>query len=93
MVFRIGPDDAEYVKSFFEPIFSPQDLVNIDNFNAYVKLLMNDRTTKPFNIQTIRETQGNPALFEQAREYSRMTYGRPRELVEEEIRRGFENIV
>ena len=93
VVFRIGPDDAEYVKSFFEPIFSPQDLVNIDNFNAYVKLLMNDRTTKPFNIQTIRETQGNPALFEQAREYSRMTYGRPRELVEEEIRRGFENIV
>lgn len=90
VVFRIGPDDAEYLKNFFEPYFSPQDLVNIDNFNAYVKLLISDRTSKPFNIQTIKETEGNKELFAMVQEHSRLTYGRPRELVEEEIRRGFD---
>ncbi len=93
VVFRVGPDDAEYLKNIFDPIFTPQDLVNIDNFNAYVKLLMNDRTTKPFNIQTIKEQEGNKELFTLAQEHSRLTYGRPRELVEEEIRKGFENIL
>lgn len=90
VVFRVGPDDAEYLKHFFEPIFTPQDLVNIDNFNAYLKLLINDKTSKPFNIQTIKEHTGQPEMFEYIKELSRATYGRPRELVEEEIRKGFE---
>ena len=90
VVFRVGPDDAEYLKNFFEPVFTPQDLVNIDNFNAYLKLLINDKTSKPFNIQTIREQTGQPEMFTYIKELSRTTYGRPRELVEEEIRKGFE---
>jgi hypothetical protein len=90
VVFRVGPDDAEYLKHFFDPVFLPQDLVNIDNYNAYVKLLINDKTTKPFNIQTIKEQVGSREMFDYIREQSRATYGRPRELVEEEIRKGFE---
>ncbi len=90
VVFRVGPDDAEFLKNFFEPVFTTQDLVNIDNYNAYVKLLINDKTSRPFNIQTIRETTGTPEMFEFIKEHSRTTYGRPRELVEEEIRRGFD---
>ena len=90
VVFRVGPDDAEYLKNFFDPICTPQDLVNIDNFNAYVKLLINDKTSKPFNIQTIKEEIGSPERFEKIKEYSRMTYGRPKALVEEEIRKGFD---
>ena len=90
IVFRVGPDDAEYIKNLFDPYFTPQDLVNIDNFNAYVKLLINNRTSKPFNIQTIKERDGSPELFEYIKEFSRNTYGRPRALVEEEIRKGFD---
>ena len=90
VVFRVGPDDAEYLKNFFDPVCTPQDLVNVDNFNAYVKLLINDKTSKPFNIQTIKEQTGSPELFELIKEHSRQIYGRPRELVEEEIRRGFD---
>ncbi|MFN7088649.1 MAG: type IV secretory system conjugative DNA transfer family protein, partial [Candidatus Paceibacteria bacterium] len=51
VAFRIGPDDAEFMKNKFEPVFSPQDLVNIDNLNAYVSLLVNGQTTRPFNIK------------------------------------------
>lgn len=90
VVFRVGPDDAEALKSFFEPVFTPQDLVNIDNFNAYLKLLINDKTSRPFNIQTIKEQEGQREMYDFIRELSRQTYGRPRELVEEEIRKGFE---
>ena len=92
VTFRVGPEDAEFLKNVFDPYFSPQDLVNIDNFNAFVKLLINDKTSKPFNIQTIKEQAGDPAMFEYVKEYSRMTYGRPRELIEEEIRKGYDLI-
>lgn len=93
IVFRVGPDDAEYMKSMFEPHVTPQDLVNIDNFNAYVKLLINDKTSKPFNIQTIQESVGDPETYRLATEQSRVTYGRPREVIEEEIRRGYDEIL
>ncbi|MEK9157951.1 MAG: DUF87 domain-containing protein, partial [Patescibacteria group bacterium] len=49
--FRIGPDDADFMKNKFEPVFTAQDLTNIDNLNAYVNLLVNGQTTQPFNIK------------------------------------------
>lgn len=87
--FRIGPDDAEYMKNKFEPVFSPHDLVNIDNLNAYVNLLIDGQTTRPFNIKL--ETNnvfnvGSPESAEIIKQASRLKYGRPREEVEQEIR-------
>ncbi|MFH1769048.1 MAG: DUF87 domain-containing protein [Parcubacteria group bacterium] len=89
--FRVGPEDGDYMKNIFAPEFEPQDLSNIDNFNVHVKLLVNGKTTKPFNIQTVKEANGDPQLFEKIKELSRMTYGRPRAEIEEEIRKGFED--
>ncbi|MDP1629358.1 MAG: TraM recognition domain-containing protein, partial [bacterium] len=51
-VFRVGADDAEFLAKQFQPIFSVSDLINIDNYNAYVKLLIGGQTSSPFNIQT-----------------------------------------
>jgi hypothetical protein len=89
VVFRVGADDAEFLKNQFEPVFSPQDLMNIDNFNAFVKLLINNQTTRPFNLRTIKEKEGSPEMVQALREMSRLKYGRPREEVEEEIRAGY----
>ncbi|MEX0869858.1 MAG: DUF87 domain-containing protein [Candidatus Spechtbacterales bacterium] len=50
--FRVGADDAEFLKSQFDPVFTPQDLMNLDNFNAILKLLIDNQTSKPFNIKT-----------------------------------------
>lgn len=91
-VFRIGAEDAEVIKKQFEPIFSYQDLMNIDNFNCYVKLLINNQTTRPFSIQTIREKEGNPEMSKAVIEISRLKYGRPRQDVEDEIRSKFANL-
>lgn len=85
VAFRIGIDDAEFLKNQFEPVFSSQDLTNIDNFNAYVKLLINNQTSRPFNIQILRPEEGDQDLADSIREMAASRYGRPREEVEKEI--------
>lgn len=86
--FRISPDDAEYMKNKFEPVFSPADLMNIDNLNAYVKLLINGQTARPFNLVIEKERvfgAGSPEIAKTIREISRLKYGRPRAEVEKEL--------
>ncbi len=86
--FRVGPDDAEFLKNKFEPVFTPQDLINIDNLNACVNLLINGQTTRPFNIKLVTDTvfgAGSIDNAEAIRQMSRQKYGRPREDVEHEI--------
>jgi len=83
--FRIGPQDAEFLAKQFSPIFNENDLMNIDNFNAYAKILINGQTSKPFNIKTVAPEAGNPEAGECLKELSRQKYGRDRQEVENEI--------
>ncbi|KKU94102.1 MAG: hypothetical protein UY26_C0003G0252 [Candidatus Jorgensenbacteria bacterium GW2011_GWA1_48_13] len=85
VAFRVGAQDAEFLTKQFAPVFSEQDLLNIDNFNAYVKLLINGETSKPFNIKTVPAPKGERNLAERIKENSRNFYGRGRAEVEEEI--------
>jgi hypothetical protein len=85
IAFRVGADDAEFLVKQFEPVFTENDLINIDNFNAYVKLLIHGQTSKPFNIKTLPTKAGDANLKEKLKEYSRLTYGRERQGVETEI--------
>ncbi|MBI4137711.1 MAG: type IV secretion system DNA-binding domain-containing protein [Candidatus Sungbacteria bacterium] len=85
VAFRIGADDAEFMAKQFKPVFSEQDLLNIDNRNCYVKLLINGQTTQPFNMRTYAPKKGDASVTETVKEISRLKYGRPREEVEQEI--------
>ena len=85
VAFRVGNDDAEYLEKVFAPVFSAHDLANIDNFNAYLKPLINNTTVKPFNIKTIPRERGDAAWAESIKQISRLKYARPREEVEKEI--------
>ena len=69
----------------FEPVFNENDLINIDNFNAYAKILINGQTAKPFNIKIIPPERSGGELAVQIKEISRLKYGRDRQEVEEEI--------
>ncbi len=84
MTFRIAPEDAEKIKIQFEPVFSPADIVNVDNFNCYVKLLIKGAPSRPFNMQFGLPPKGNIELGKQIAELSRMRYGRDRAEVERE---------
>lgn len=84
-VFRVGAQDAEYLKSQFETVFTPSDIMNLDNYNAYLKLLVNGRPTKPFSVETQVPTKGDQSIIESMKELSYSQYGRDRAEVEAEI--------
>lgn len=86
IAFRIGVEDAEIMAKEFAPVFNEFDLVNIDRFNAYVKLMINGTGSKPFNMATLPPaTGGKPERAAAIKELSRLKFGRPRQEVEEEI--------
>lgn len=83
--YRVGPEDAEFLEKQFEPVFKSQDLINVDNYNYFAKLLINNITTTPFNISAPYPTDGNPDIVEPVKELSRLKYGRDRDVVEQEV--------
>jgi hypothetical protein len=85
VVFRVGAQDAEFLIKQFEPVFSQSDLINIDNFNAYAKILINNQTSKPFNIRTVKYPAPDSDLAQRIREDSFTKHGRERVEVEKEI--------
>ncbi len=84
-VFRISSEDAEVLVKRLEPVFTTQDILKLDNRNAYVSMLMNGVPAKPFNIRTPDLPAGNPDIVESLKELSFLKYGRPRDEVEKEV--------
>src|SRR3989344_4207222 len=85
VAFRIGVEDAEILQKEFAPVFSAYDLVNVEQYTAYAKLLIDNTAAKPFNMLTYPPRTGNKELAAAIKELSRLKYGRPREIVEAEI--------
>ncbi len=85
VAFRVGADDAAFLVKQFEPVFNENHLVNIDNLNAHAKIMAGGKVTPPFNLFVPFPPKGDREVAELVKEYSRLTYGRPREIVEGEI--------
>ena len=83
--FRVGAEDAEYLEKQFAPVFTAKDLMNLDNYNAYLKLLAHGKTVKPFSMETIAPAHGNSAQVDQLKELSYLKFGRERSAVEAEV--------
>lgn len=87
MSFKVGADDAEYLSKEYAPVLSEQDVIGIANYKAYIKLNINNATSRPFSINTIYDTtNANKKRGEIIRQYSRMKYGRKKEFVDQEIK-------
>ena len=89
VAFRVGSDDGEFMAKQFSPVFGERDLLNIDNYNAYVKLLIHGTTSRAFNMKTYPPAKGDLKIREDAIKFSCLTYGRSRAELEEEIRRRY----
>jgi len=83
--FRVGSEDAEFLEHQYKPVFEAKDLMNIPNYNSYVRLLADGTPTKPFSIKTLPlpevEVGGAARIIEE----SLNAYARPRAEVEAEI--------
>ncbi len=84
--FKIGAEDAEYIAKEMAPVLSEQDVINVPNFQCYMKLNINNVTSRPFSLTTIYdESDRNEKLGDLIKEYSRMKYGRKKVFVNQEI--------
>ncbi len=82
---RVGATDAEFLEKQFEPEFSRYDLVNLDNFNVIIKLMIKNKISSPFKMQTLPPKKGNPEIVEIIKKISKLKYSRPKKAVEREI--------
>jgi hypothetical protein len=85
-VFRVGQEDGEFFEKQYSPVFKALDFVNIENANAYVRMLAGGVPQKPFNIKVPAPAPGNLQQVDDLRELSSLTYGRDRTTVENYIR-------
>lgn len=87
MSYKIWPEDWEFMSKYYAPIFSNQDLVNMDRFKAVMKLAIDNQPTTPFSIIP---TNANLEKWEEKlakayTELSRLKYWRDKEFVSKEI--------
>jgi hypothetical protein len=89
---KVGQTDAQFLSETFKPIFDVNDLVNLENVNAYVKLLYQGESPPAFSINTHYKyapyeipKEGNKKVAEIVKNLSRYRYGRDKALVESEI--------
>ena len=85
IAFRVGVDDTELLEKQFAPEISAYDLLNIDRYNAYVRILIDNAPTKPFNMHCFPPVKGNKEIGGIIKELSRIKYGRDRSVVSAEI--------
>jgi hypothetical protein len=92
MFYKIGPQDAEVAAKEMAPVFSEQDLVNVDAFKGTMKLCVNGQPSRPFSIEVPRHWQDTTFVkdaqaAEAYKQLSRLKYGRQRDFVSREILR------
>ena len=86
IAFRVGADDAEFLEKEFLPSFVIDDLVNLPNYNIYLKLMINGVASRAFSASTLLAPPTPEKSFrETAVRISRERYTVPRKVVEEKI--------
>lgn len=85
IAFRVGGTDASFLVREFEPVFDANDMVNLDKFNIYIKLLIDGISGPAFSARTFPPVQKIAGNADEILTYSRDHYSAPRALVEERI--------
>lgn len=84
-IFRVGAEDAQFLEPRFLPEVTKDDLIKIENYACYMKMLVHGQPAKPFSLHTLPPEKGNPELVEKIKELSYLSFGRDRAELEEEI--------
>jgi hypothetical protein len=91
MNLKIGAKDAEYIAKEMGPVFTETDVINLEGFNACIKLNVNNVITRPFSMKTYKWWEETPndkpdkEVAEALVQLSRLKYGRDKEFVSREI--------
>ena len=90
MSFRVGTEDADVLAKYFAPVFTAYDLMNLDNFNVYMKLMIEGTISRAFDFHTQRPPVPNRVLAREIQDMSNKKYARLREDIEKEIREKYQ---
>ncbi|MBL7141739.1 type IV secretion system DNA-binding domain-containing protein [Patescibacteria group bacterium] len=85
--FRIGAEDAAFLSREFLPRFEETDLVDLDKYNTYIKLMIDGITSEPFSAITLPPLTESKGNSDKVITISRERYAEPRKIVQEKIAR------
>lgn len=83
--FRIGAEDAKVLVNEFSPVFDESDLINLENYHIYLKLMIDGKTSQPFSAITLSPSDKGQSFKEEIIKLSQEKYAKPRQEVEKEI--------
>jgi CxxC-x17-CxxC domain-containing protein len=86
VTFRVGAADAEFLEKEFVPEFTIDDLVNLDKYNIYLKLMIDGAASRAFSATTFPPfPKPEKSYREKITKVSRERYTMPREEIEEKL--------
>ena len=85
IIFRVGADDAKQLVQEIHPPFIEEDLLNLPKYSMYLKLMIDEATSKPFSAETMPLAYKKWYLKKSIIEFSNRHYGKLKEAVEKEI--------
>ena len=91
VIFPIGGDDAAYLVKEFSPTFTADDMTNLYLREMYIKMSIDGKLTPPFSAKTIDVPKPPFDYSKEILSHSRLTYGKSRVSVENEIKRWTES--
>ncbi|MBI3466449.1 MAG: type IV secretory system conjugative DNA transfer family protein [Planctomycetes bacterium] len=91
LCFQVGAKDAEGLAEQLGGDLTPQDLMRLPRYHAYVRLLIDGHPGRPFSMRTIppQLSKIDEKRAEIIRRYVRQRYCRPQRVAETEIENAF----
>ncbi|HEU5114158.1 MAG TPA: type IV secretory system conjugative DNA transfer family protein, partial [Candidatus Paceibacterota bacterium] len=87
VVFRVGAYDADVLEKEFAPQFTAEDIVNLGQFQMYLRLMIDGVGSQPFSGKNLPPIAPPAVSFrEQVVQSSRAQFGQLRSIVEEHVR-------
>ncbi len=85
LAYRVGEDDAEFLRNKFSPEFSSFDLANINNYHYIAKMIIDGNLISPFKVKAPYPKKGDKGQIKAIKKLSKQKYGRPKRKVEQEV--------
>jgi hypothetical protein len=85
VTFRVGAGDAAYLAKYYDPTFTPTDLVKLNNRHAFISMSIDGEKAAPFSATTLMMPEPSDDQTEQIIRLSRQSYASNRTEVEDKI--------
>ncbi|MBI2638739.1 type IV secretion system DNA-binding domain-containing protein [Candidatus Peregrinibacteria bacterium] len=85
--FRVGAEDAAILENEYTPVFKVRDIINLGVREFYIKMSVDGELRDAFSGRTLNVSTPKEHYAEEIVRRSREKYARPREQVEEELKK------